>query len=250
MKTTGTKNNRSAKALKATAPKPSKVSTLTSLNDKLTLRELLTMISPTVGVSLPTAKALRESSAPVAVYVVPNFSMIVYENGFVVAHNTKRLTVIRLDYCKGYHYDTDLAELARQKNSAAKPDIQFDEFLDMPWTVRVMLTAEDRLEENNNNAETRRISEHPQFAADVKQFNRWRHGDSVEDIALGRIRQAEVMEKLTEKQKEVVDLYYREGYTQAEIAEIIGIRRETVLDRLEAALKKIRKEVDSDDVRE
>jgi len=52
----------------------------------------------------------------------------------------------------------------------------------------------------------------------------------------------EVLERLTDKQKEVMILYYREGYTQAEIAEMLGIGRRTVSDRIEAALKRIRKE--------
>ena len=55
-------------------------------------------------------------------------------------------------------------------------------------------------------------------------------------------------ELLTDKQKEVMILYYREGYTQAEIAEMLGLGRRTVSDRIEAALKKIRKEVKPCDV--
>ena len=83
-RTTGTKNNRSARVIKFTAPKKP-ITVLTPLNDKLTLRELLTMISSTAGVSIPTAKALRESDTPIAVYVAPNFSISVYPSGFALA---------------------------------------------------------------------------------------------------------------------------------------------------------------------
>ncbi|MBR2282835.1 MAG: sigma-70 family RNA polymerase sigma factor [Ruminococcus sp.] len=219
------------------------------LNEKITLRELLDITATTAGHPLPTPKALRLSVSPVAVYTTHDFSMIVYENGFVVAHNAKRHTVFHLDRCKDYHYNTAHEDTARQKNSATKPDIRFEEFLDMPWTVRVMLTAEDRLEENNNTAEQRRMSEHPQIAADVKQYNKWRYGESVEDIVIGRIMQEEVIEKLTDKQREVFDLYYREGYTLDEVGRTLGIGRKSVSDRLEVALKKIRKSVHPGDVR-
>jgi RNA polymerase sigma factor (sigma-70 family) len=46
---------------------------------------------------------------------------------------------------------------------------------------------------------------------------------------------------LTEKQKEVVVLYYRDGYTQQEIGNMLGISRDSVADRLESALKRIKK---------
>ena len=49
------------------------------------------------------------------------------------------------------------------------------------------------------------------------------------------------MSKLTERQMEVVQLYFYKGMTQQEIAEEIGIGRRSVGNCLEGALKKIRK---------
>lgn len=238
-KTTGTKNNRSARAIKATAPK--KPTTPSSLNDKLTLRELLTMISPTVGVSLPTAKALRESDTPIALYAVPNFTISVYPSGFALAVSYKRTTVVRVDECTDYSYDTLHEALANCKKSATPPHIGFEVFLDVAWPVRVTMTVEDRLEENNDLAARRAISEHPQIAADVQQYNRWLHGESVENQAFGRMMKEEMLERLTDKQKEVMILYYDEGYTQAEIAEVMGVSQKAVGQHIMLANKKIRK---------
>ena len=245
-RTTGTKNNRSARAIKATAPK--QPTTPSSVNDKLTLRELLTMISPTTGVSIPTAKALRESDTPIAIYATNNFSISVYPSGFALAVSYKRTTVVRVDECTDYSYDTLHEALANCKKSATPSHIGFEVFLDAAWPVRVTMTAEDRLEENNDLAARRAISEHPQVAADVHQYNGWLHGESVENQVFGRMMKEEMLERLTDKQKEVMILYYREGYTQAEIAEMLGIGRKTVSDRIEAALKRIRKEVKPADV--
>ena len=47
--------------------------------------------------------------------------------------------------------------------------------------------------------------------------------------------------KLTERQKEVIELYYFKGMTQQEIAEELGIGRRSVGNVLEGAIKKIKK---------
>lgn len=237
--TTRTKNNRSARAIKTTVPE--KPTTPSSVNDKLTLRELLTMISPTTGVSIPTAKALRESDTPIAIYATNNFSISVYPSGFALAVSYKRTTVVRVDECTDYSYDTLHEALANCKKSATPSHIGFEVFLDAAWPVRVTMTAEDRLEENNDLAARRAISEHPQIAADVQQYNRWLHGESVENQTFGRMMKEEMLERLTDKQKEVMILYYDEGYTQAEIAEVMGVSQKAVGQHIMLANKKIRK---------
>lgn len=50
-----------------------------------------------------------------------------------------------------------------------------------------------------------------------------------------------MLESLTEKQREVFLLYYYDGLKQREIAERLGISRDSVNDRLEGALKKVKK---------
>lgn len=57
----------------------------------------------------------------------------------------------------------------------------------------------------------------------MKEYNRSAHGESVEEMVLKNMVKEEVLERLTDKQKEVFDLYYCMGYTQTEIAELLGI---------------------------
>ena len=66
--------------------------------------------------------------------------------------------------------------------------------------------------------------------------------DNAEMLADKELRRLyAAMSKLTERQMEVVQLYFYKGMTQQEIAEEIGIGRRSVGNCLEGALKKIRK---------
>ena len=49
------------------------------------------------------------------------------------------------------------------------------------------------------------------------------------------------MKKLTEAQREAIDLYFYKEMTQEEIAETLGIKRTSVQDRINGALKKLKK---------
>ena len=237
----GTRNNRSAKALAQSKETAAKQETMINLNEKMTLRKLLTLISSTKGLSIPTAKALRTTDTPVAVYSTNNFSIMVYACGFALAKSYKRTTVVRVDDCRDYKYQTFHDKIADTKKSATPSHVGFDVFLDAAWPVRIMLTAEDQLEENNNKAAHRAITEHPAIAADVKEYNRYVHGESVEDMVINEIMKEEMLSTLTDKQREVYVLYYDEGYTLQAIGEMLGVTWVSVRNRLEGAIKKIRK---------
>lgn len=119
--------------------------------------------------------------------------------------------------------------------------IGFEVFLDTAWPVRVMMTAENQLERNNNGAAWSKICLHPDVAADVKEYNRSVHGESIEEIAIAKMAQEEMLERLTDKQREAYALYYDEGYTMEEIGGMLGISKDAVKDRLHGAVSKVRK---------
>ena len=60
-------------------------------------------------------------------------------------------------------------------------------------------------------------------------------------MAFVKMEKEEMLERLTDKQKEVYVLYYDEGYTQAEIAEVMGVSQKAVGQHIMLANKKIRK---------
>ena len=210
------------------------------LNEKAKLRDLLALIGSTKGISKPTPKKLRLHHKPIAVYSTRNYRMVVYDCGFAVSVWWKRYTIVRVDACGDYSYDTIHAEMARQKGSTCSPDVKLEALLDAPWPVRVMLTADDQHEENNDQAAHRMLSEHPEVASTVQQYNRWIHGCSVEDAVIDKIMMEEVRKKLTDKQREVIELYYDCRYTQMEIARMLGVSQKAVCDRLNLAVKRIR----------
>ena len=49
----------------------------------------------------------------------------------------------------------------------------------------------------------------------------------------------EVATPLTEKQREILEMYYRQGYTQKEIAEIKGLAQQVVCDHIGRAVVKL-----------
>ena len=50
--------------------------------------------------------------------------------------------------------------------------------------------------------------------------------------------------KLTERQKEVVELYFFLQYTQEEVSEVLGISQQAVLDHIKKIKNKIQKVID------
>lgn len=211
------------------------------LNEKAKLRDLLTLIGSTKGIRKPTPKTLRLYHTPVAVYSTRNYRMVVYDCGFAVSVWWKRYTIVRVDTCGDYSYDTIHADMARQKGSACRPDVMLESLLDAPWPVRSMLTADDQHEENNDQAAHRMLSEHPEVASNVQQYNRWIHGGSVEDAVIDKIMMEEVRKALTDKQRKVIELYYDEGFNQTEIARMLHLTPSSVNQHIRLAINRFRK---------
>ena len=72
----------------------------------------------------------------------------------------------------------------------------------------------------------------------------WREdqiGEDPETIFIRKETRREMLESMTEKQREVFILYYHYGYNQYEIADMLGVDQTSIRDRLEAVLKKIKK---------
>jgi len=238
-----TRNNRSAKALaqsRTTTTKQDTAAAVTNLNEKMTLRELLTLIKSTAGLPIPTAKALRTTDYPVAIYSTDNFSITVYSCGFALAQSYKRTTVVRVDACGDYKYQTLHEKIADTKKSATPTHIGKDVFLDAAWPVRIMLTAEDQLERNNDGVARNAISKHADALANNPMYS-GRYDDSAEDIVIKKMEKEEMLSTLTDKQREAYVLYYDEGYTMQEIGEMLGISRDAVKDRIHAVQCKISK---------
>lgn len=211
------------------------------MNDYITLRELKSMLPTTECYQrIPTAKHIRSSGNPVAVYQTGDYKIAVYPCGLAIGKSGRRKTAVRVDKCGAYQYDVDNKENTAFWDGGDGAQHIFSEefFLDQPWPLRLQMAVDDQLQKNEDDREQGLIRKHPEISDDKDWMNGGHY--SFEDALIHRMEKEEMLELLTEKQRRVFVLYWR-GYTQQEIGEFLNISRESVKDRLFGAIKKLRK---------
>ncbi len=206
-------------------------------NAHITLHELKGKIDAVVEKKLPSFKALMEMK-PVAVAqtTVKDASLTVYQNGYAVYEMDGAHTVMAVDRCGDYRYDfTD----------GTYQVVPAETFEDTEWSVRLLMEGERRMEHNLNNrvADAENVSLECDGSdwstAVMVDFLDEDNADLLADQELRRLYAA--MSKLTERQSEVLQLYFYKGMNQEEIGEELGIGQRAVSYSLTGALKKIRK---------
>lgn len=208
-----------------------------AVNAHITLRELKTKIDTVAEKKLPTFKTLMEKE-PVAVAqtMVNGAKLTAYENGYAVYEVDGSHTVMAVDHCNDYRYDfTD----------GTYEVIPAEAFEDVEWSVRLLMEGERRMEHNLNKrvADSENVSLECDgsdwSAAVMVDFLDEDNAEMLADRELRRLYAA--MSKLTERQTEVIQLYFYKGMTLQEIAEELGITKPAVHYAMKGALKKMRK---------
>ena len=204
-------------------------------NAHITLKELKEKVINVGTAKLPTFKALLNSEpTPVAERIVDDGRLTVFDNGFAVYEQGKLHTVIAVARCGGYRYE--FAE-----GSSYVPAEVFD---DAEWSVRLLMEGERHLEQNRRYAhsqyETYAEDGNIDFAGAVMvDFLQEDNAELIADQELQRLYAA--IGKLTERQQEVIQLYYFKGMTQEAIGEELGISQVAVKKMLDRALKSLKK---------
>ncbi|HOO28437.1 MAG TPA: sigma-70 family RNA polymerase sigma factor, partial [Lachnospiraceae bacterium] len=75
----------------------------------------------------------------------------------------------------------------------------------------------------------------------------WREdriGESPETVYIRKETREEMLGRMTDRQREVFLLYYRDGFNQREIAQLLGISQQKVSKRLSAALANAKRNFD------
>ena len=228
------------------------------ITDKTTLGELLSILNLTSTSrkpsSTPPRKKLRESAGtPIAV----GYGCEAYRNGWAVYDNGIGRTVIWLPKCTEFTYHFGELKPCEKEYLKQKDKLE-DGFLEKQrWILAVTLIGEYRIEANLMNrtgsrAGTRVYSSFDEDGNDTGDIEEvaYSKGYKMNDRSLGidpldafaeKEYMEQLMSSLTEKQREVIVLYYHEGYTQQQIGELLGISRDSVADRLESAIKRMRK---------
>ena len=206
-------------------------------NAHITLRELKAKIDAVTEKKLPQYKQLMEQNpVTVAQATVNGATITVYQNGYAVYEMDGARSVMAVDRCGDYRYDF---------NDGTYQVVPAEVFEEAEWSLRLIMEGERRLEHNLNKTSSK-------YEAAVLECDGSDWSDSImvdfleEDNAemladqeLRRLYAA--MGKLTERQREIIELYYFKGMTQQEIAEELGIARPVVSKIMKAALKKIKK---------
>ena len=229
-----------------------------SINENTTLGELLAILN--VGEKpheTPTPKNLRDTAGdPIAT----EDRCIVYANGFCVYDNGSGRTVIWLPGCTSftYHFDPlkDSEKCEEMRETAELPSGLLES---LPWPIAVTLVGDHRVEQSmmnrtgsrtgtsdfdsDDNGDKDGDAEDAVEKAYQKEYvwsEAW-FGGNPEEAFIRKETQCEMLRQMTEKQREVFLLYYRDGYKQHEIAEMLDIDQTSVRDRLTGALEKIKK---------
>ena len=211
----------------------------------------------------PGSEQLRSSYKKIAQITVGEATCEVYENGYAVFDNGDRKTVVWVPECTKaarYYcpltYDERCREEKRLRGETDSKDsretegkgngedrLDEEKLADMAWYLAVVIAGENRIESN---------LEHPLSAGCRSSRNAeecesqgnysWSCGAHFLDPEEALIQKEEKAERcadLSKKQREVYQLYYVDGFTQAEIAEMLDISQQAVSDRIESIRKKI-----------
>lgn len=168
----------------------------------------------------------------------------VYSNGYAVYDNGNRRVVIWVPDCSSVTYYFGKLKKNEKEYMNEQDEISEDELGGYPWHIAIVIAGENRIEFN---------MDHPKSAGTTSEFDdkeekieaapSWccgSHFDSPEEAYLKKEAEEERRNAMTEKQREVYDLYYKQGYNRAEIARKLGVSERAVGRMLERACEKIK----------
>lgn len=201
----------------------------------LTFRQLREMVGNGAGHKTPTARQLRESGEePVAVREIgPDGGLSVYPGGYAVYSNGSGTTVVSIGECGEYTYQFHDGEDGLPTESRLLLDGD-------DWSVAVALKGEEQIEANLMNRKGDRKGSR-QYEEDWEHIRVEEEAPDVLDAIIQRDMLSELLGCLTERQCEVVTAYFFDGLTQQQIADKLGIAKQSVNENLKAAIKKMKK---------
>ena len=195
----------------------------------MTLKELQKRIERTGGKDLPTAAWLRAGNSPLAVSreIAKSGKLSVFVNGFALYETEDGSTVFRVDYCGGYTYFGANTEDTLSEEFFAETD----------WWVRLVMEGEDRLTHNRKIF----VGNHESFYGYDDTVISSLCTESVHDDFMRQELVELAFSLMTERQRNVAQLYYLDGYGIKEIAKIYGISFQAVSVTLSDIRKKFQK---------
>ena len=202
----------------------------------ITLGQLKAMIRPTAGKHLPTAKQLRENDERFMTQPLYDGCIDVYHSGFAVYRSGRHTTVLRIDRISSHTYEFSTADRM----------VSLD---DQPWATALTLAAEKRIEAFQNDRLSRRcvgfMDDYDDEASEDRELSDAKvlaGTDNVEETVADRLddRMKKLLACLTERQRQVVTMYYINDMKQKEIADALGITKPAVCIALQSAVNRLK----------
>ncbi len=200
----------------------------------ITLRDLKSALPDTQLVKTPTYKELR-SLRPFLEQPLGDGGLWVYANGFALYRFGKRTTVLRVARASTHTYEFADGDKSCSLN-------------DQPWATALVLYGEGRIEQNIREWDERRslhydgfddFNENDEQESDVVLTS----ADDVEAVVMDKLdnRMEQMLDCLTVRQRQVVEMYYCQGFTQQVIADRLGITQQVVDRLIKTGIRNIKK---------
>ena len=154
--------------------------------------------------------------------------LLVFLEGWALYRIGKYTTVFSVHGCGSYCYESHGRQIF--------VDAAF--FEEQEWYVRLMLEGEDRLMKNRESSRKGKVVSY--HAVSEEWFFLASPALPPLEQLIEKEKIMELMELLTERQRNIVILYFYYGETQWEIAKALGVSQPTVSQTLMAALRRMR----------
>ena len=193
----------------------------------------------------PGVIQLRTTSTLIAEIAICHKGLCqVFSNGYGIYDNGQRKTVLWIPHCKtSTYYYTERTEAEKQYQSDRSHHNEA-ETASMLWYEALMIRGEDRIENNSRfPVSIGTCSDFEEDDENVKPEPKWYghvHIDEPEVAYLKKEDREEALALLSDKQREIFIMYYKEGYNQREIAEILGMNIDTVETHVRRAKAKMK----------
>ena len=198
----------------------------------------------------PGAVQLRNNVPRIARIQIGKDSLCeVFCNGYAVYDNGDRKTVLWVPDCGTYTYYFGQLRDNEKQYLKEKEVLGMDVLGPLPWYNVLVLFGENQVEHNLDHPKsvgTRSDADEPE-EWEMKPAYRWScgaHFDNPEEAYIKKEEAEERRRALTDRQRSIYTLYYEEGFTQEEIADILNIGQNTVHYHLQSIAKRLQKDIE------
>ena len=241
------------------------------LDNEATFKDLLACLKDRAGTDdvlvkekrRPGSEQLRSSHELIAQITVVEATCEVYENAYGIYDNGDRRTVIWIPDCPKaakYYYPATYDEKCKKERQLCSEDEDLDpeygriikdtepgedrldeeQLAGMVWYLAVVIAGENQIEHNLEHpisAGTRSDRNADEDDSPRYHWSSGAHFQNPEDEVIWKEEKAERCADLTEKQREVYQLYYVDGFTLCEIADMLGMTHQCISKRLKGIRK-------------